>query len=147
MASLLKAANDPRALQVSYHRGLSQTITTPRGTRNDHKIKNLTRERKRAIIKRGEIHMTAGVRVESYAGYKAHERPVAFSLGKKTLRVKGIMDQWYGPDHTYFKVLAEDANIYILRYGVGDDRWELVFFKEGDYGSELSPGMLNDASS
>ena len=91
--------------------------------------------------------MSTKLKVECYAGYKANERPCAFSLGKKKMQVMEIMDQWYGPDHTYFKVLADDANTYILRYGEKDDRWELVFFKEGKYLGELSPGMEKDATS
>ncbi|OGP54931.1 MAG: hypothetical protein A2Y65_02610 [Deltaproteobacteria bacterium RBG_13_52_11] len=93
------------------------------------------------------MKMTEGVKVECYSGYKANQRPLAFSLGKKKMKVKEIMDQWYGSDHTYFKVLAEDANIYILRYSEANDQWELVFFNEGDYNGEISPGMGKDVSS
>ena len=91
--------------------------------------------------------MSARIKVDAYAGYKANQRPLAFSLGKKWLQIKWIVDQWYGPDHVYFKVLAEDANSYILRYSEADDRWALVFFKKGDYQGEVSPGMKKDASS
>lgn len=91
--------------------------------------------------------MSAQLKVECYAGYKADQRPCAFSLGKKMMKVTEIMDQWYGPDHAYFKVVADDANTYILRYGEKDDRWELVFFKEGNYPGELSPGIGKDAIS
>ena len=91
--------------------------------------------------------MSAKLTVECYAGYKADQRPFAFSLGKKMMKVTEIMDQWYGPDHAYFKVVADDANTYILRYGEKDDRWELVFFKEGNYPGELSPGIGKDATS
>jgi hypothetical protein len=91
--------------------------------------------------------MSAGLKVDCYAGYKANQRPRAFSLGKKQLLIKKILDQWYGPDHTYFKVMAEDANSYILRYSEAKDQWALVFFKEGDYQGEISPGIGEDASS
>ncbi len=91
--------------------------------------------------------MSASLKVEAYAGYKANQRPLAFTLGKKRLQITRIVDQWYGPDHVYFKVLAEDANSYILRYSEADDHWALVFFKEGDYQGEVSSGMEKDASS
>ena len=77
--------------------------------------------------------MSAQLKVECYAGYKANQWPVVFFLGKRRLQVQKIIDQWYGPDHTYFKVLAEDDNTYILRYSEDEDRWELVFFKDGKY--------------
>ena len=91
--------------------------------------------------------MSAQLKVDAYAGYKANQRPLAFTLGKKKLQITRIVDQWYGPDHVYFKVLAEDANSYILRYSEADDLRALVFFKEGDYQGEISPGMGKDASS
>lgn len=91
--------------------------------------------------------MTTGIKVECYSGYKANQKPLAFSLGKKKMKVKDIMDQWVGPDHTYFKVLAEDTNIYILRHSAVRDEWKLVFFNEGNYNGELSPGIEKDALS
>ena len=90
--------------------------------------------------------MQSRITVDGYSGYKADERPIAFSLGKKTLRVTAILDRWYGPDHTYFKVLAEDTHIYIVRYHQTHDQWELIFFKAGDYSGETSRG-LGDACS
>jgi hypothetical protein len=91
--------------------------------------------------------VATGLKVECYAGYKANQKPTAFALGKKKIKVEAIVDQWYGPDHTYFKVLAEDTNIYILRYGETNDRWELVLFEEGDYHGEVSSWMGKNASS
>jgi hypothetical protein len=107
----------------------------------------LTQGYERGILKQDEMDMSARIKVEAYAGYKANQRPSAFSLGKKRLQITRIVDQWYGPDHAYFKVLAEDTNSYILRYSEADDRWDLVFFKEGDYQGEISPGMGRGASS
>ena len=91
--------------------------------------------------------MPKGVKVESYSGFKVHQRPVTFSLGRKKMRVAAILDQWYGPDHTYFKVVAEDANSYILRYSEVNDKWDLVFFKGRNYNGEVSPGISKNAFS
>ena len=91
--------------------------------------------------------MSAKITVDCYAGYKAKQRPVAFSLGRKKLKVTDIRDQWYGPDHTYFKVLAEDKNTYILRYSEAADRWDVVLFEEKNYCGEISMTMGKDASS
>ena len=54
------------------------------------------------------------IRVECYSGYKVDERPVRFFLGEKVYQVVEIQDQWYGPESTYFKVRADDGNLYIL---------------------------------
>lgn len=72
------------------------------------------------------------VQVETYSGYKADERPVRFKLGARTLGVKTVLDRWYGPDYSYFKVLADDGNIYILRHHPhppAADRWTLTSFR------------------
>ena len=91
--------------------------------------------------------MSAKITVVGYAGYQGEERPLSFSLGKKKLRVATILDQWYGPDYTYFKVLADDANTYIVCYQRTDDEWELVYFKAGDYTGEKFFTAGGDATS
>jgi hypothetical protein len=91
--------------------------------------------------------MSTKLKVECYAGYKGNQRPLALSLGKRRMRITKIIDQWYGPDHTYFKVLTDEENVYILRYREVSDNWELVFFSEGHYQGEVSPGMWKGASS
>ena len=56
------------------------------------------------------------LRVQSYAGRKADERPVRFQLGDREYVVEEVLDQWYGPDTTFFKVRADDDNMYILSH-------------------------------
>jgi hypothetical protein len=71
------------------------------------------------------------VRVECYAGSKADERPLVFYLGTRRYQVEEVLDQWYGPDDVYFRVRADDANLYILRhhYPTADDVWTLESFR------------------
>ena len=76
------------------------------------------------------------VQVKSHAGYKAEEYPVIFSMNSKTFSIKTILDRWYGVDHAYFKVIADDGNFYILRYDKTVDQWELVFMEVASAGSE-----------
>ena len=66
------------------------------------------------------------IEVQCYAGYKADERPVSFSLDTDKRIVEDIIDQWYGEDHTYFKVVADDHKVYILRHEREQDIWTLV---------------------
>lgn len=67
------------------------------------------------------------VEVRCYSGYKADERPVSFQLGADEPRtVVNVIDQWYGEDHTYFKVLADDHMVYLLRHDRSLDEWVLV---------------------
>lgn len=69
------------------------------------------------------------IRVESYSGYKADERPKALVMGDKRLEVKEVIDRWYGTDHDYFKVSAEDNCVYIIRHNRLKDEWELVMME------------------
>ena len=55
------------------------------------------------------------IQVECHAGYRYPERPLAFTLGGKRLEVEQVLDRWYGEDAQYFKVLAADRCIYLLR--------------------------------
>src|SRR5215472_9054345 len=49
--------------------------------------------------------------VESYSGRKADERPIRFRLAGVEYLVEEVLDQWYGPSDSYFKVRADDDNL------------------------------------
>ena len=49
------------------------------------------------------------IEVVAYSGYKANERPLYFVLEQNKLGVVNVVDRWYGVEHDYFKVLAEDG--------------------------------------
>ena len=70
--------------------------------------------------------------VESYSGHKADERPVRFTLEGERYSVEAVLDQWYGPESIYFKVRADDGNLYILRQhtATSDRLWDLVSFRQ-----------------
>lgn len=69
--------------------------------------------------------------VECYAGHRADQRPQSFTLGGRRFQVEEILDQWYGPDDTYFRVRADDGGIYILRHRSNPSRdvWTLESFR------------------
>jgi hypothetical protein len=69
------------------------------------------------------------VRVESYSGFKADERPLRFQLGTRWLAVEEVMDRWYDPDAIYFRIRADDGGLYILRHSEQEDVWTLESFR------------------
>ena len=71
------------------------------------------------------------IHVECYAGYRAEQRPLRFTLGQRIIEVDEIVDQWYGPDYRYFKLKSNDGGIYILRHEETTGRWELTMFDAG----------------
>lgn len=68
------------------------------------------------------------IRVECYAGYRGEEKPRLLLLGKRKVAVVEIVDRWLDPDHRYFKVRGDDAGLYIIRYDVQGDNWQLTMF-------------------
>jgi hypothetical protein len=73
------------------------------------------------------------LRVECYAGAKADERPVRFQLGERDYMVEEVLDQWYGPEDSFFKVRTDDGNLYILRRNNSADEWTLESFRAVKY--------------
>ncbi len=71
----------------------------------------------------------AEIRVECYAGYRADERPLRFTLRGHLFEVKDVEDRWYSPGATYFRVQANDGNFYILCHDEGLDFWTLDAFR------------------
>ncbi len=69
------------------------------------------------------------LKVDGYSGRKRSERPHAFRLHDRQYKVKEVMDRWYGEGAVYFKVEADDDNIYLLKYEEGQDSWDLVFYQ------------------
>lgn len=70
------------------------------------------------------------IRVETYSGYKADERPLRFHMGGSVYEVESVDDQWYSPDASWFRVKANDGNTYILRRE-GADVWTVQSFRSG----------------
>jgi len=71
------------------------------------------------------------IRVECYAGYRGEETPVRFYLGERKVEVIEVLDRWLSPAHRYFKVKGDDGGLYIIRYDVPSDQWELTTFSAG----------------
>ncbi len=72
------------------------------------------------------------VKVESYAGYKSDERPVRVQFGERVEEVRSVEDRWYSPGATYFRVVVESGDRYILRHDDAQDVWTLEGFREAE---------------
>ena len=71
------------------------------------------------------------VEVEAYSGYKANERPLRFRLGPRWYEGREVLDRWYSPEAVWFKLVAGDGNIYILRLDETTQEWSLGAFRAG----------------
>ena len=71
------------------------------------------------------------VQVISYSGYKAEESPRYLKLGETTHTIAQIEDRWYAPGETFFRVLTESGDRYLLRHAEAQDSWSLEGFRSG----------------
>ena len=46
-----------------------------------------------------------------------------------TLKITAVEDRWYSPGATYFRVLAESGDRYVLRRDDAQDVWSLTAFR------------------
>ncbi len=46
----------------------------------------------------------------------------------KGLRVKRVIDRWYGKDHVYLKVIGEEDEVWILRRRKGEG-WRIILYE------------------
>lgn len=79
------------------------------------------------------------INVEGYSGVRGKEGPVRFFLGNRSIEVEKVVDRWYGENASYFRLLGNDGNFYILKKGTLENGfWELVSFTHKDSrGTEL----------
>jgi hypothetical protein len=63
--------------------------------------------------------------VRCFSGYKADERPLAFLYGNTQLLVRKITESWYEPEGLFFRVMANDGRIYLLKYDSQNDTWQV----------------------
>src|ERR1043165_181539 len=65
------------------------------------------------------------IHVESYAGYRADERPRRFELDGIEYRIYAWDREWRTPDHSFFLVRAAGKR-YLLRHDERADSWALL---------------------
>ena len=69
------------------------------------------------------------VRVECYAGYKGDERPLRMYFGEKAIEVAKVEDRWYSPGATFFRIVADGGDRYVLRHEDAQDVWSLAGYR------------------
>ena len=72
------------------------------------------------------------IRVQCCAGQNADERPMSFELDGRVYFVEETIHQWQEPSAAFFKVRADDGNIYTLsRDSIAlDGEWRLESVKQ-----------------
>ena len=78
------------------------------------------------------------IHVECYSGYMAEETPRRLRLGRRRVEIIEVLDRWLAPDHRYFKLAGDDGGVYIVRYDVAAQHWNLMMF-EGRHSRTPTP--------
>jgi hypothetical protein len=66
------------------------------------------------------------VRVESYAGYQADERPLRVLLDGQRIEVTAVEDRWCSPGSTSFRVLPRTGERHVLCRQKAQDVWTIA---------------------
>jgi hypothetical protein len=53
-------------------------------------------------------------------------------FGERAEEVKIVEDRWHSPGATYFRVVVESGDRYILRRDDAQDKWSLEGFREAE---------------
>ena len=60
------------------------------------------------------------------------ERPRYFTVDEDLYEIAAVLDQWYEPSATYFKVQSTEGKTYLLHYDEDTDEWILQSGFDGD---------------
>ena len=78
------------------------------------------------------------IKVECESAGKNTGNPIRFIMGSRPVEVAQLVDRWYGENASYFRVLGNDENLYILKGPTAEGDWDLVSFTHKDSrGTEL----------
>ena len=86
------------------------------------------RRRPAAVRPVARYRRPMAIRVECYAGYRGEQEPTAFWLGERRLAVRAIADRWFAPAQRWFRVDADDGNLYVLRHDEARGEWDVAAF-------------------
>ena len=57
-------------------------------------------------------------------------------IGGEKLRITEVEDRWYSPGMTYFRVVVEGGDRYVLKHMEAQDFWVLEGFRASGFGGE-----------
>jgi hypothetical protein len=77
-------------------------------------------------------HNPGGGLVETYSGYRVHERTRRFTRLGEWLEVRRVVRRRREPEHLCFSVTAHDGGRYLLKYHYDRDIWEVLLCRDSD---------------
>jgi hypothetical protein len=66
------------------------------------------------------------LRVECGPGLGGDAEPVAVWFGSRRVGVRAIVDRWFAPTRRWFRIDADDEQLYVVRHDEATGEWELA---------------------
>ena len=72
------------------------------------------------------------LRVETSAGLGGEPEPIVVWFGARRVGVRAVVDRWFAPSKRWFKVDADDEQLYVLRHDEATGEWDLAALTRRD---------------
>jgi hypothetical protein len=66
------------------------------------------------------------LRVECGSALSGEVEPLAVWFGTRRVAVRAIVDRWFAPNRRWFRIDADDGQLYVLRHDQGTGEWDLA---------------------
>ena len=64
--------------------------------------------------------------VESTPGLRGEPEPTAVWFGARRVGVRAIDDRWFAPMQRWYRIDADDGQLYVLRHDLASHAWDLA---------------------
>ena len=72
------------------------------------------------------------LRVECGPGLGGEAEPLAVRFGTRRVGVRAIVDRWFAPSRRWFRIDADDEQLYVLRHDQATGEWDLAALTRRD---------------
>jgi hypothetical protein len=72
------------------------------------------------------------LRVECSAGAGGEPEPSVVWFGSRRVGVRAVVDRWFAPTQRWFKIDADDDQLYVLRHDEARGEWDLAALTRRD---------------
>jgi hypothetical protein len=72
------------------------------------------------------------LRVETSTGPGGEPEPSVVWFGARRVGVRSVVDRWFAPDQRWFRVDADDEQLYVLHHDRSTGEWDLAALTRRD---------------
>jgi len=72
------------------------------------------------------------LRVECSPGLGGDAEPLVVWFGSRRVGVRAIVDRWFAPRRRWFRIDADDEQLYVLRHDEATGEWDLAALMRRD---------------